>query len=88
MRSKGTKISEFNQYQKSDKVPFVTYADLECLIEETDGCKNNSENSFTKKQVSMFRHAFQCEQYHHLIEQKINMMYAEAKMTWKSLFNL
>ena len=33
MPSEDTKILEFNQYQKSDKVPFIIYADLECLIE-------------------------------------------------------
>ena len=44
MPSKDTKILEFNQYQKSDKAPFIIYADLECLIEKIDGCKNNSEN--------------------------------------------
>ena len=44
-----TKILGFNQYQKSDKAPFVFYADLECLIEEIDGCKNNPENLFTTK---------------------------------------
>ena len=27
-----TKILEFNLYQKSDKVQFIIYADLECLI--------------------------------------------------------
>ena len=27
-----TKILDFNQYQKSDKAPFIIYADLECLI--------------------------------------------------------
>ena len=43
------KILEFNQYQKSDKAPFITYADLECLIEKTDRCKNNPENSSTTK---------------------------------------
>ena len=32
MPSKDTKIFEFNQYQKSDKTPFVIYADLECII--------------------------------------------------------
>ena len=42
-------ILEFNQYQKSDEVPFVIYADLECFIEKTDGCKNSPENSFTTK---------------------------------------
>ena len=44
-----TKILEFNQYQKSDKAPFIIYADLECIIERIDGCKNNSENSSTTK---------------------------------------
>ena len=38
-----TKILEFNQYQKSDKAPFIIYADLECIIEKIDGCKNNPE---------------------------------------------
>ena len=32
-----TKILEFSQYQKSDKAPFIIYADLKCLIEKTDG---------------------------------------------------
>ena len=49
MPSEDTKILEFNQYQKSDKAPFVIYADLECLIEKIDGYKNNPENSSTIK---------------------------------------
>ena len=47
--SEGTKILEFNQHQKSDKALFIIYEDLECLIKKIDGCKNNLENSFTKK---------------------------------------
>ena len=39
--SDNTKIIEFNQYQKSDKAPFIIYAGHECLIEKIDGCKNN-----------------------------------------------
>ena len=46
MLPENTKILEFNQYQKSDKASFVSYADLECLIEKTDGCKNNPEWKF------------------------------------------
>ena len=38
-----------NQYQKSDKAPFIIYADFECIIEEIDGCKNNPENLSTTK---------------------------------------
>ena len=44
MPSEDTKILEFNQYQKSDKALFIIYADLECLIEKIDGCKNNPGN--------------------------------------------
>ena len=36
MASEDTKILEFNQYKKSDKVPFIIYADREWLIEKTD----------------------------------------------------
>ena len=32
-----------------DKAPFVIYADLECVIKKTDGCKNNPENVSTTK---------------------------------------
>ena len=27
-----TNMLEFNQYQKSDKAPFVIYADLKCIL--------------------------------------------------------
>ena len=49
MHSEDTKMLEFNQYQKSDKAPIIIYADLECIIEKIDGCKNNLENSSTTK---------------------------------------
>ena len=39
MLSENLKILESNQYQKSNKAPFIIYADLECIIEKTDGCK-------------------------------------------------
>ena len=47
MPSEGTKILEFNQFQKL--APFIIYADLECLIERVDGCKNNPESSSITK---------------------------------------
>ena len=49
MPSEDSKILEFNQYKKSDKAPFVIYADLECLLEKINGCRNNPENSFATK---------------------------------------
>ena len=49
MSSRDTKIIEFNQYQKSDKVPFTIYEHLEYIKEKIDGCKNNPEYSSTTK---------------------------------------
>ena len=34
--SEDIKILEFNQNQKSDKVPFIIFADFEYLIEKTE----------------------------------------------------
>ena len=50
MPSENNKILEFNQYQKSDKAQLIIYADLECLTEKIDGCKNNPKNSSTTKE--------------------------------------
>ena len=32
MPSEDTKVLEFNRYRKSDKAPFIIYADLQCVI--------------------------------------------------------
>ena len=58
MPSEDTKILEFSQYKKSDQDPFIVYADLECLIEKIDGCKNNTENSFTTKEGEHIQSGF------------------------------
>ena len=44
-----SEVLKFNQYQKSDEAPFIIYADLACLVEKIDGCKNNPEKSSKKK---------------------------------------
>ena len=34
---------------KSDKMPYIIYADVESLIKKTNGCANNPEKSSTTK---------------------------------------
>ena len=82
-----TKMIEFNQFQKSDRAPFIIYTDLEWIIKKIDGCKNNPENSSTKKQVNIFHYVFQWLQYLHLEANKKSMMYREVKTVWKSFVN-
>ena len=44
-----TTILEFNQYQKSDKAPFIICADFKYIIEKIDVCKNNHEKLCSTK---------------------------------------
>ena len=45
MPSKKNKILEFNQCMKSDKIPYIVYADIQSFILKIDGCANNPEKS-------------------------------------------
>ena len=49
MASGKDNILEFNQYMKSEKMPYIIYADIESLIKKKDGCANNPGNSSTTK---------------------------------------
>ena len=54
-------ILEVNQYMKSDKMPYIIYADIKSLI------KKKIENSSTTKKGSIFLADIQCHQFDHLI---------------------
>ena len=44
MPEEGNKILKYNPGEKSMKVPFIIYADLEFLLEKMNTCHNNPEN--------------------------------------------
>ena len=47
--TKDNNIVKYNHGEKSMKVPFIIYADLECLLEKMSTCiKNPNESSATK----------------------------------------
>ena len=56
--SEDPKILEFNQYQKSNKATFNTYADLEWKIEKIDGCKNNPKKFIYNKSKQTYSISF------------------------------
>ena len=47
MPNEDNKIIKYNQGEKSIKLPFIIYADLECLLEKMSTCHNNPEESST-----------------------------------------
>ena len=49
MPEEDNKILKYNHREKSMKVSFTIYADLECLLEKTNTCHNNPEKLSTTK---------------------------------------
>ena len=49
MPTKDNNIIKCNHGEKSMKVPFIIYADLESLLENMSTCKNNPNESSTTK---------------------------------------
>ena len=46
------KILKYIYGEKSLKVPFLIYADLEYLLKKINTCQNNPENSYTEKKTT------------------------------------
>ena len=49
MSKEETKILKYNHGEKSMKVPFIIYADIEWLLENMSTCHNNLKKSSTTK---------------------------------------
>ena len=49
MPTKNNNLIKHNHGEKSMKLPFVIYADLECLLEKMITCTNNPNESSTIK---------------------------------------
>ena len=49
MPTKGNNIIKYKRGEKSIKMPFTIYADLECLLEKVDTCENDPNKSYTTK---------------------------------------
>ena len=45
------RILKYKPGKKSLKVPFIIYADLECLLKKINTCQNNPEKSYTEKKA-------------------------------------
>ena len=54
------KILKYNHGEKFARVPFIIYADLECLLEKMGSCQNNPEKSYTEKKLSIHVPAIHC----------------------------
>ena len=77
MPIKGNSTIKYNHGEKSIKMLFTIYADLECLLEKISTCQNNLNKSSTTK---INKHTPQVIQYlliAHLMNQKIKLVIIE-----------
>ena len=83
MSDEDNKILKYNHGEKSMRVPFIIYADLECLCEKMHSCQNNLEKSYTEKKLSIQLLVIHCLQIFHLMQQKIRLIAKEGKVVGK-----
>ena len=84
MASEDTKILGF-QYLKSDKTPFIIYADLKSLIGKID--KNNPIKSSTTKVIEHIQSCFSMPTILSLKNKKMSMIYIQLKIARKNFLN-
>ena len=51
MPKENNKILKYNPGEKSLKVPFIIYADLECILRKMSACQVNPTKSYTEKKA-------------------------------------
>ena len=51
MPTENNNILKYNHGEKSLKVPFTIYADLECLLIKQQSCQNNPNESYTERKA-------------------------------------
>ena len=82
------KILKYNHGENSLKAPFMTYADLECLLEKMHSCQNNLEKSYTEKKLSIRLLVIQYLQVVRLTQQKTNLIVTKVKIVWKGFVKI
>ena len=78
MPTKDNNTIKYNQGEKSIKLQFAVYADLECLLEKMSTCYNNEEKLSTTK-INKHR-VIQYLLIVHSINRKTNLIIIEVKL--------
>ena len=84
MLNENNKILKYKHGEKSMRVPFVIYTDLECFLEKKHSCQNNTEKSYTQKKIkqtpfgySLFTNCSTCSTIVY------NLIVTKANIVWK-----
>ena len=85
MPEEDDKILKYNHGEKSLKVPFIIYIDLECLLEKIRFCLNHPDNLTQREKLSMNLQVTHGIKFVHLMHQKTNKVITEIILYRKAL---
>ena len=85
MPTKDNNTLKYSHREKSLKVPFTIYADLECLLIKQQSCQNNPNDSYTEKKLCVNLAATHYISLAHLIQNKTNTVFIEEETVSKTL---
>ena len=80
MPTKDNNTIKYNHGEKSIKLPFFVYADLQCLLEKMSTCYNNPEESSTTKINKDMPSGYSIFTIVYSINQKANLIIIEVKI--------
>ena len=83
MSNQDNKILKYNHGEKSMKVPFIIYVDLESLLEKMSTCNNNPEKSSTIKINEHTSSGYSFFTHYSFDATKISLIFIEVKTIWK-----
>ena len=83
MSNKGSKILKYNYGEKSLKVPFIIYADVECLLEKRHSCQNKFEKSYIEKKTKHTSSGYSILTSCSFDQTKTNLIVTKVKIAWK-----
>ena len=75
MPTEDNKTLKYKHREKSVKVPFIIYADLECLLEKMSTCHNNPEKLSSTKKIKHKASGYSLITKCSFIRQKISYYY-------------
>ena len=83
MPTKNNKTLKYNHGEKSLKVPFTIYADLECLLIKQQSCQNNPNESYTERKAMHEPCGYALSLISSFDSEKINTIFIEERIVLK-----
>ena len=83
MPEESKNVLKYRPGDKSLKLPFIIYADLECLLKKEQFCQNNPKNSYTERKAKHKPSGYSLSLICSFDEKKTDANFIEEKIVLK-----